>query len=300
MVRKRTSQVINAYLVFLVPSVTIWMASLALAGSSKQGPPLQDSAGYGSYIAKTYFDAASASNDAYFEILKGTRTIYRHQAAENSERFVIGTLYKDDPDSKLVAMGRDITGDGVPGLVVSEWSGGANCCLTLHIFEIGTHFRKIADIDAEFGDQGPHFMHLGQLPGLQVQIYDWTFANWHSAFADSPAPKVILQYTDGTYRVSPRLMRTPQVNLKELDARLQKIKSDAQTSHDSSWPYADVSSRLWGTMLDLIYSGHRRRAWQFLDEVWPQNIGGKEVFRKDFSDQLKKSPYWKSIEKLDG
>jgi hypothetical protein len=229
----------------------------------------------------------------------GGRSIHREQATENGERFVIGTLYKDDLDAKLVAMGSDITGDGQPDLLISEWKGGANCCLIFHIFQIGTRFRKIADIDAEFGDQGPHFVHLDQAPGLEVQIYDWTFADWHSDFADSPAPKVILQYTDGTYRMSPRLMRTPQVDMKDLDARLHKIRSEAEGAQDGSWPEADVSPELWGSMLDLIYSGHRSRAWQFLEEAWSQKIRGKEVFTKDFSEQLKKSPYWKSIEKLD-
>jgi hypothetical protein len=276
------------------------MTSAAQARSSKQGPPLQESVSYGSYAANTYFDPASNSNDAYFEILKEKRNIYRQQATENGERFVIGTLYKDDADAKLVTMGRDITGDGQPDLVVSEWKGGANCCLAFHIFEIGRRFRKIAEIDAKYGDQGPHFVHLDRGPGLQVQIYDWTFANWHSDFADSPAPKVILQYMEGTYRVSPRLMRSLRVDTNELDARVEKIGSEAKGSHDGSWPGAEVSSELWGTMLDLIYTGHGRRAWQFLEDAWPRNIRGKGVFRKDFCEQLKKSPYWESIQKLDG
>ena len=300
MTRNRGSQLTNASVLVLASFALLWFASPVQAQSSKPGPPLQESVSYGSYTANAYFDPASGSNDAYFEILKDRRIIYRLQATENGERFVIGTLYKDDPDTKLVAMGRDITGNGLPDLVVSEWTGGANCCLVFHIFEIGTHFRRIAQIDAEFGDQGPHFMHLGRGPGLQVQIYDWTFANWHSDFADSPAPKVILEYTDGTYRISPSLMRTRQVDLKRLDAKVETIRREAERLRDGSWPEADVSSALWGTMLDLIYTGHERRAWQFLDEAWPYNIRGKQLFRKDFTEQLKKSPYWKAIEKLDG
>ena len=299
MARKRTPQIATARLALLISFAMIWTASLASARSgTKPGPPLQESISYGSYVATTYFDPASNSKDAYFEILKDTRSIYRQQATENGERFVIGTLYKDDSDAKLVAMGRDITGDGQPDLVVSEWTGGANCCLIFHLFEIGTKFRKIADIDAEFGDQGPHFVHLDEGPGLQIQIYDWTFANWHSDFADSPAPKVILHYKDGAYRLAPRLMRTPQANPSDLAAKLEKIRAEAKSSRDGSWPEADVSPELWGTMLDLIYAGHWSRAWQFLEEAWPQKIAGKEAFKKEFTEQLKKSPYWKSIEKL--
>ena len=80
--------------------------------------------------------------------------------------------------------------------------------------------------------------------------------------------------------------------MTELEANLEKNRSEAQGSHDRSWPAANVSSELWGTMLNLIYTGHGRRAWQFLEEAWPQNIHGKQVFRKEFSEHLKKSPYW--------
>ena len=140
-------------------------------------PPLQNSSSFGDYTARAYFDPASNKKDPYFEILRNKKPVYRQQATENGEKFVIGTLYNDDPDSKLVTMGRDITGDGQPDLVVSEWAGGANCCLTLHIFEIGWKFRKISDLDAGFGDQGPHFVKLADGPGLQVQDENWSFGS---------------------------------------------------------------------------------------------------------------------------
>jgi hypothetical protein len=194
-------------------------------------------------------------------------------------------------------MGRDITANGRPDLVISEWSGGANCCLTFHIFEIGKKFRKITEIDAEFGDQGPHFVHLDQGRGMQIQIHDWTFAHWHSDFADSPAPKVILQYDCRGYRMAPDLMRTP-VDEKDLATKIAQIKAATKDTRGSSWPNADISPQLWGTMLDLIYTGHRILAWQLLEMVWPKNVGGKEAFVNDFIAQLKKSPYWKSLAQM--
>ena len=121
-------------------------------------------------------------------------------------------MYKDDPDAALVKMGMDITGDGQPDLVISEWLGGANCCLIFHIFEIGPTFKKLGTIDAEFGDSGPHFIHPdkdSKNTGLAIQIHDWTFANWNTDFADSPAPKVILRFSDNAYRIAPDLMRAP-------------------------------------------------------------------------------------------
>src|SRR5579872_6328664 len=143
-------------LIILIAAVGLPGGAVAGAAESASGhgPPLQKSASFGAYVAKTYFDPNSNTSGAWFEILKSGQRIYRRQAKDNGAKFVIGTLYDDDPDAKLVTMGKDVTGDGQPDLVVSEWSGGANCCLTLHIFEIGKRFREVSAIDAAYGDQG--------------------------------------------------------------------------------------------------------------------------------------------------
>ena len=284
-------------------AISLWLGGICLpsqAAVAGGGPPLQSSSSFGDYTARTYFDPASNKKDAYFEILRNKKPVYRQQATENGERFAIGTLNDDDPDSKLVTMGRDITGDGQPDLVISEWSGGANCCLTLHVFEIGSRFRKIGDLDAAFGDEGPHFVKLIEGPGLQVQLYDWTFANWYSDFADSPAPRVVLRYQGGAYKVAPDLMRTPAVDMKDLAAKAESIHADSKRLRAGSWPHADVPPQLWGTMLDLIYSGHRQAAWEFLETAWPKQVRGRDAFRHDFNEQLKTSPYWKSVAQMGG
>ena len=279
----------------LISMTTLFVAMQPASNSLAKPPPLQRSGTFNAYTANVYFDPSSNQKDAYFQILKDQKVVYRQQATANGERFVIGTLYDDDPDAALVTMGKDITGQGQPDLLISEWKGGANCCLILHIFEIGTSFRKIADIDAEFGDQGPHFVHLTKEPGLQIQIYDWTFANWHSDFADSPAPRVILRYQNDGYRVAPGLMHTPGIDSKELAARVESIKG-ASKDLRGAWPDAEIPPQLWGTMLALMYSGHRSAAWQFLDATWPQQVKRMDPFRRDFKEQLETSAYWKQLE----
>ena len=284
-------------LVVVLLLVSLFALAEDARAASKTHPPLKKTASFGDYTANTYYDQNSNTKDAYYEILKNKKSIYTGHATENGEKIVIGTLYKDDPDASLVTMGKDITGDGQPDLVISEWTGGANCCLIFHIFEIGSKFRKIADIDAQFGDQGPHFVQLTKGPGLQIQIYDWTFANWNTDFADSPAPKVILQYAGGTYVMAPELMRTPSADLKDVAAKIVQIKTDSK-GLKGSWPDAKIPPELWAEMLDLIYTGHRIVAWQFLHDAWPPTVSGKEKFLDDFMTQLKKSPYWKEVAKL--
>ncbi len=254
------------------------------------------------YVARVYFDAkAKDGSDAYFEILKNDKPVYIQKAKGKGEKFFIGPMYKDDPDAPLIKMGMDITGDGQPDLVVSEWLGGANCCLIFHIFEIGPTFRKLGTIDAEFGDSGPHFLHPdkdSKSTGLAIQVHDWTFANWNTDFADSPAPKVILRFSGDTYRVAPDLMRNQKLDAADLAARAAEVKRYKPGAKGGVWPHAEVSPQLWGTMLDLIYSGRANEAWKFLDTAWPPKVQGKEIFARDFRAQLSKSPYWSAVKAM--
>jgi hypothetical protein len=254
------------------------------------------------YVARVYFDAKTKDgSDAYFEILKNDKRVYSQKANRKGEKFFIGTMYKDDPDATMVKMGMDVTGAGQPDLVISEWLGGANCCLTLHIFEIGPTFKKLGTIDAGYGDSGPHFLSPAKdskVTGLSVQIHDWTFANWNTDFADSPAPKVILRYSDNAYRIAPDLMRAPPPSPSDLATRAAAVKSYAPSAKGGEWPRAQVSPDLWGTMLDLIYSGHAEEAWKFLDAAWPAKVTGKDKFARDFRTQLSKSKYWPAVEAM--
>jgi hypothetical protein len=94
------------------------------------------------------------------------------------------------------------------------------------------------------------------------------------------------------------LMRTPTVDMTVLAAKIQKIREE--TKHASgSWPNANIPPQLWGTMLDLIYTGHRILAWQFLEMAWPQKVAGKDdAFMDDFMKQLRMSPFWSPIAQL--
>jgi hypothetical protein len=289
-----------AVLVILILTLTARFAATARAEPPVVTPHQEETVQ--PYVARIYFDAkAKDGSDAYFEILKNDKRVFLQKAKGKSEKFFIGTMYKDDPDAGLIKMGMDITGTGQPDLVISEWLGGANCCLVFHIFEIGPTFKKLGTIDAEFGDSGPHFLHPdkdSKNTGLGIQIHDWTFANWHTDFADSPAPKIILRFSDNAYRVSPDLMRSPTLTPSDLAARAAEVTNDPDTAKGGEWPHARVSPQLWGTMLDLIYSGHADDAWKFLDSAWPPKVQGKDNFARDFRAQLAKSHYWPAVQTM--
>ena len=219
------------------------------------------------------------------EILKNSRQIY----AENGYRFEVGNIGSDKNENRLIAMGNDITGNGKPDLVVSGYSGGAHCCTTYYIFEIGEEFRKIAQIHT--GNAMAHFVDTDGDSNLEFVTYDDTFSYWNTGFASSPMPEVILRFSNGAYRLASDLMSKPALDFAKLEARARSIRDNGE------W-YIWNKSDLWGVMLDLIYSGHADLAYQFFDMAWLPDAPGKEEFIKDFRTRLSTSPYWPEIKAL--
>jgi hypothetical protein len=251
---------------------------------------LEDDQSYDAYRVRIYRNKEEGTG--YFEILQNGKRVY----FQKGFRFKIGLLYADAEYEKninndLIRMGKNITGNGVPNLVVNEWSGGAHCCYKYFIFEIGKHFKKIATLDAGDGD-GAHFEDRRRDNRLQFIANDWTFAYWHTDFADSPAPDIILTYQYGSYILDFNLMRKPPPTQMEIEDKIKAVQKD------DSWKEKEAPPILWGYMLDLIYSGNADVAWKFFDKGWLPGIPGKESFKHDFQSRLRKSPYWNQIEEM--
>ena len=239
------------------------------------------------YTAITYYD--DQTGEGRIEILKAGKPVYQKNA---DGRCDIGTrLVEDDVPNALTEMGKNITGNGIPNLVISEWTGGAHCCSNFHIFEIGPRFRFLAKIEAEHGESS-HFADLDGDQNLEFIGEDWTFAYWHTSFVASPAPEIILRFTAGKYRLAEDQMRKPPPSEAELNESIRQIRTD------ESWKEQRPPETLWGEMLDLIYSGNRAVAWQFFNKAWPAGIPGKAKFLSDFRAQLAESPYWLQIQHL--
>ena len=110
----------------------------------------------------------------------------------------------------------------------------------------------------------------------------------------SPAPDVILRFRYGKFRLAQNLMRKPSPNNKDLAARAKKIVGNWDTLEQGP------PDEYWGELLDLIYTGNARRAWSFAEEAWPRDKQGRGEFIEEFKKQLRKSPYWEELKKLNG
>jgi hypothetical protein len=134
---------------------------------------------FGDYTIRIYGNPDEDSEGA-LEILKlGTRVYTEQQASFQIE----GTG---------VPIGADVTGAGIPNLVVREYSGGAHCCTSFVIFELGNTFHKVTKLEQGVCGEGKferqnngRYLFRGCDPSLAI---------------DGSRREVILGYENGDYR----------------------------------------------------------------------------------------------------
>jgi hypothetical protein len=260
-----------------------------------QGRKQTAEARFRDYVIRTY---RWPEPEGCLQILKRGTVVYSLASTE----FKIGNNFYGFHNGANIPTGTDITGAGKPNAIVSEWSGGAHCCFTMHVFEIGDHFEEIARIEADDSD-GAHFVDLDHDGFYEFEGNDWAFAYWGASFMDSPAPRIVLKYRDGRFRLAFDLMRKPRPSPQDLARMAHVIESDSGWNPEAAPDCADscdVPIALWKNMLELMYGGHTDLAWRLFDESWPARQRGKSAFVVQFCKQLNSSHYWADLKEAIG
>ncbi|MBI4824863.1 MAG: hypothetical protein HY807_00370 [Nitrospirae bacterium] len=263
------------------------VAEIQLGNLPKPILRLRGKLSYNNYTFKIFID--DEDEKGYLEIIQNEKTVFK----QDGYKFRFDHVYTDDVMKKfgVIVIGKDITGRGEPNLVINEWSGGAHCCYTFHVFEIGQKFKKIATLDA--GHNGlSHFEDLRGDKKLVFVTNDWTFAYWNTSFAGSPAPDIILEFKNGKYILATDLMLKQPPTQETLADKVKMIRENY------SWKNGNPPVELWSYMLELIYSGNANVAWQFFDKAWLPDIAGKKEFMQEFQTQLETSAYWTQIKEM--
>ena len=253
---------------------------------------LQQERKFQNYTVRIYRDEDDNSKNVgvgSLVILKSGKQVY----SRSGNKFDFGDLFDAEDTNNLPRIGKSITTDHQPNLVISEWSGGAHCCFTYLIFQIGDQFKFLGSVEGV--NSGVDFKDVNRNGDLRLVVYDWTFEYWHAGFPDSPPGKVILRYLKGKYKPDLELMKKPVPSQQALKAKAKDIeKAFGEVVSDPEQAFS-APSVLWGEMLDLIYSGNMKSAWELLDLSWPTDKPGKSKFRKAFLKQLSSSPYYRYI-----
>jgi hypothetical protein len=219
----------------------------------------------GTYTIRLVAD--SAARERIVDIKQGGHRVFAVRAA----------------DARLEFVGRDITGDRVPDLVIQAFSGGMHCCSQATVLSLGPTLRVVASINGADGE-----IEFDDLDGdgiLEVKVGDWRFAYWREyAFVETQVPEVILRYGDGAYRPACDLMHHAPPDRATLERRARALTD--------GWTSGDPPAEFWAYAVDLIYGGNAEVAWRWLDRAWPSGVGGKDEFLADLKERLRGSPCW--------
>jgi hypothetical protein len=130
---------------------------------------------------------------------------------------------------------------------------------------------------------------------IEFTTGDTTFLCWWACCTCSPAPRVVLRWRDGAFRLAPELMRRPAPPAALLRARaaeIRRLRGDGDRG---------VPVRLWREVLDLVYAGQAETAWRLFDLAWPPKARvGKDEFLLELRQRLRESRYWREIVALNG
>ena len=222
------------------------------------------------------------TRDAVLTIQRDGRPVHRQLG------YALGVCEVFDGESTSPAHSpiRDITGDGRPNLVVSEWNGGNHAGLHAHVLELEPEVRVVATLDAGRVD-GTSFEDLDADGALELLTCDRSFVLW-TASCDAYCPEVVLRHGPHGYRPAAGLMASGPPDLQQLVNDAVRIQADPAWAHG-------VSHEAWQTTLTLLYGGRPELAWTFLDKAWGGTDWERDSFLRRFTHQLGESPYYADL-----
>lgn len=247
----------------------------------------------GMAVATWVWAAAAAAGEPRAWEVGGTRVTVETVAPapgadrDASERLTVSrdgaapVVLEDFRFSLREPKGENVTGGGTPLLVATGWSGGAHCCFTLHIIDMGAQPRLVQSIDAGHSDLDL-FVQLDDDPALEIALPDWSFAYWPGSFGGSPVPRVILHWDGQKYVPSAKLMRAGTM-LYQMQDRRQPQSED------------DTIQAIFQDTLDMIYAGRMKAARTLLKQLLPPTPENKRLEQAFFDCKLPSSPWWPFI-----
>lgn len=258
---------------------------------------LSDSVSVDHFVFNTYKN--DDVGETCLRVVSGGKAVFQ-RTDDNGGGYTLGQKADAETGAKAIPNGKDITGRGYPDMIVSEYTGGAHCCLIEFVFELEPKFRLLARIDAEDDDLS-HFADLDHNGRYYYLTADWTFAYWPSSFASSPSAAIILRYVaddkGGGYHLALDKMRKPAPTAAAWAKQLAQAR---KTLQEGAWDLTG-SGPFWNVVMNLIYSGNSQSAWRLVSEAWPAKRPGREDWAQSFCTILKTSPYYADLDNpLDG
>ena len=197
----------------------------------------------------------------------------------------IGNNFDESLNGKDPYSGRDLTGNGVPNLIITKWNGGAHCCNFLSVFELSEKgLRKLITVDG-----GSYYFKIKDFDGdkiPEIEFWDWPIDYIFNSFSESAQGRVVLKFINGKYHVASGLMYKRRPNNKKLAKQKDEIRKSFKDMGDR------VPFELLNLMMELSYTGYKELALKIADDTWPSERTDLKKFKKEFRLALGNSHYW--------
>lgn len=211
-------------------------------------------------------------------------------------RFDEGQEAIDNPGSDNIFSGElqteDITGDGIPDLLLLIQSSGTSGYREYSLLSLGEKVKEIysqSDCGADL-----RFEDLDGDDRYEAVTEDFTLVTGYvgAIHPTGPAINVILKHEDTGFLFSTNLMRKPGPTEAELYAEARRaIEKRAREVRVTDDTYAYI--------LNLVYGGNGELARRFVHLIFPDiTPGEREFYWYSLFGKMSNSPYWTEIAAL--
>ncbi len=225
-----------------------------------------------------------------------TVCVWRSRDAEAPGYYRIVTI--DHGETRLVCedwatglnrmSGVDIDGTGYPNVIIEKYSGGAHCCFSTSVYDLGETLTPV-DLPPSPGGNSPgEFEDLNGDGVFEFLTADDSFAYAYCCFAGSPAVPVVLVYSPAVRRYVPASFKYPGLYCEAIARDAERARA-ASSSADLGWDGTGKCEVL-PLVLDYLYSGDTAAAWEALAAYYPWP--DCEAFRAEIEAVVASSPYY--------
>ena len=177
---------------------------------------------------------------------------------------------------------------------LSGYTGGRHCC-ALDIL-----LSKEAPYETVFysSKDGDFPILVGDFDGdgkTEIETKTDIFLYWRDSYAGSTVVKVFLEYTSNAFKLDKDLIYsyvTKEINNIEYDS-IKFVLIEEELREDwYGWEDYYIPHEIIQIPGALLLSGREKQAKRFLDYVWPDDLPNKDLYWKEFKEQLARSKYW--------
>lgn len=173
-------------------------------------------------------------------------------------------LLADQDVSIYEGTGEDVFSTGHQALILEGYSGGAHCCYTYQLVDLGEKPVILSPIE----NASPFFFFKDQASKqFRIMASDGAFDYFDGmCHACAPFPRVVLRADDeGLHDVSADFV-------EQYDSEIALARAKIGHGEIRKFEMADFNDAK-AIVLEIIYcylySGREQQAWQALDEMWP-------------------------------